>query len=98
MRRSFSTYIFLILRRLGLLKNKKYPKEKLTIKVQKTLNHNGEVISHDDFMFAKNHLPHVHKMNKDRKLCHYDFREHKCRCGVDLQQLREGKKCKLENK
>jgi hypothetical protein len=97
-KRRLSTYIFLSLRKIGLLCKKEQPKKPLKIRVQKTLNHNGEVISHDDFMFAKNHLPHVHKINKDKKLCHYDFREHKCRCGIDLQQLKEGKRCKLENK
>ena len=49
-------------------------------------------------MFAKNHLPHIHKSNKDKKLCHYDFREHTCRCGIDLAQLKEGKRCGLDKK
>jgi hypothetical protein len=95
--KSLSSYIFFILRKIGLLCKKNIPTKPLRVKIQKTLNHKGEVISHEDFMFAKNHLPHVHKLNKDKKICHYDFRTHKCRCGIDLVQLKEGKRCSLEN-
>lgn len=96
--KSLSTCIFFILKKMGLLCQKNIPSKPLEIRVQKTINYTGEIISHEDFMFAKNHLPHIHNLNRDKKLCHYDFREHTCRCGIDLTQLKEGKRCGLENK
>ena len=95
--KSLSSYIFFFLRHIGLLSKKPIPSEPLKVRIQKTISYRGEIISHEDFMFAKNHLPHIHKSNKDKKLCHYDFREHTCRCGIDLAQLKEGKRCGLDN-
>jgi len=96
-KKSVSSYLFLFLLKLGLLWKKKTPSKPLKIRIQKTLNHKGEIISHEDFMFAKNNLPHIHKLNKDRKLCQYDFIKHACRCGIDLSKLKEGKRCTLDN-
>lgn len=89
------TFIFLKLKKFGLLCKKNKEEKKLKIRIQKTLNHKGEIISHEDFMFAKNNLPHIHKINKDKKICHYDFRKHTCRCGINIDLLRRGEKCRI---
>lgn len=83
------------MRKLGLLSNKKYPKEKLTIKIQKSINFDGTEINHEDFMLAKNVLPKNYKGGKDKQLCKYDFRHHKCRCGIMLDDLKNGKRCPI---
>jgi hypothetical protein len=95
MRRKLPTYIFLILKRFNLLCKRKLSYKPLKLRIQKTLNHKGEVINHEDFMFAKNNLPHIHKINKDKTICHYDFRTHTCRCGISLDLLKKGEKCRL---
>jgi len=89
------TYVLLIFKKIGLIYKKNKPEKPLKIRIQKTLNHKGEVISHEDFMFAKNNLPHIHKINKDKKICHYDFRKHTCRCGINIDLLKKGEKCRV---
>jgi len=92
-KRGFSTYLYLFMRKIGLLSHKKYPNETLTIKIQKSLNSHGSEISHEDFMLAKNALSKKYKWGKDKKTCQYDFRNHICGCGITLEDLKNGKKC-----
>lgn len=94
-KRGFSTYLYLFMRKIGLLSHKKYPNEKLTIKIQKSVYFDGSEINHDDFMLAKNLLPKNYKGGKNKKTCQYDFRSHTCRCGINLQELKNGKKCSI---
>lgn len=96
-KRNFSTFLYLTLKKLGLLKKKSQPYRRPKIRVQKTLNINGEIGSHEDFMFAKNNLPTTKKtITKDGRICHYDFVNNTCRCGLNIHKLKEGSKCPLD--
>ena len=72
-KRTILTYVFLLLRKIGLLCKKEQPYIP-KLKIQKSISYKGETIDHKDFMFAKNALMNVNDMGKERKLCHYDFR------------------------
>jgi hypothetical protein len=94
-KRTLLTYVFLLLRKIGLLCKKEKPYVP-KLKIQKSLSHKGETIDHKDFMFAKNALMNINDMGKERKLCHYDFRTHTCRCGITLDDLKNNKQCPIK--
>ena len=95
-KRNLKTSFLLILRRIGVL-CKKTPQFKPSIRIQHSINPEGDSINHEDFMFAKNTLQGVNNVGKDKKMCNYDFRTHTCRCGVTLEKLKEIKKCPTIN-
>jgi hypothetical protein len=94
-KRTILTYVFLLLRKVGLLCKKEQPYIP-KLKIQKSISYKGETIDHKDFMFAKNALVNVNDMGKERKLCHYDFRTHSCRCGITLDDLKNNKQCSIK--
>jgi len=97
MKRGIKTRILIALRKVGLLCRKEIP-YKPKLKISKSLDSSGKPTNHIDFMFAKNALQGVNKPNKARKICHYDYQSHTCRCGIDLQKLIEGNNCPLKQK
>jgi rubrerythrin len=95
MKRGIKTRIFIGLRKLGMLCKKTEP-YKPKLKIQKSLTYEGEVTNHKDFMFAKNALQGVNKINKDKKLCHYNFQTHTCRCGITVEKLKNQEQCPIK--
>jgi hypothetical protein len=94
-KRSTIMQILLLLRRIGLLCKKEQPYVP-KLKIQQSISPSGDFINHKDFMFAKNALLHVNELSKDKKLCHYNFRTHTCRCGITLSDLKSDKNCSLK--
>ena len=86
-KRTALVYVFLFLRKIGFLCKKEQPYIP-KLRIQKSISHEGEPINHKDFMFAKNALLNVNDLGKEKKLCHYDFRTHNCRCGITLNDLK----------
>jgi hypothetical protein len=95
MKRGIKTKIFIGLRKLGMLCEKAEP-YKPKLKLSKSIDAKGEDINHKDFMFAKNALQGVNKPNKARKMCHYDFQSHTCRCGITLEKLKNQEQCPIK--
>jgi hypothetical protein len=95
-KRNFNTGFLLMLRKIGVL-CKKTPPFKPSIKIQHSVNSEGDTINHEDFMFAKNILQGINNVGKNKRMCNYDFRTHTCRCGVTLEKLKEIKKCPTLN-
>ena len=95
-KRGLSTYLCILLRRLGILFNKPKPMKASVLKIQKSISPSGEILNHEDYAFAINHLPHKYITDRDKKSCQYDLRTHTCRCGIKLLDLRENKKCPLQ--
>lgn len=82
---------------MGLLcKKKQKPKQQL--RIQKSINSDGTLIDHEDFILAKKVLPNTTQLGKDKKSCHYDFRTHTCRCGITLDYLKMGSNCPIKQK
>ena len=94
-KRSTIMKILLLLRRIGLLCKKEQPYVP-KLKIQKSVAPSGDSINHKDFMFAKNALLNVNELGKEKKICHYDFRTHSCRCGITLNDLKLDKHCSLK--
>ena len=78
-------------------KKKKPTVGKSRLRIAKSIGVDGKEIDHNDIIIAKSALYGVNKDNKDRKLCHYDFIKHTCRCGITLDALKEGKGCPIKN-
>lgn len=95
MKRGIKTRIFINLRKIGMLCKKTEP-YKPKLKLQKSISYDGKHINHEDFMFAKNSLQGVNQLGKDKKMCHYDFQSHICRCGMTLEKLKLKQKCILK--
>lgn len=70
---------------------------KSRLRIAKSIGVDGKEINHNDVIIAKSALYGVNKDNKDRKLCHYDFIKHTCRCGITLDDLKAGKGCPIKN-
>jgi hypothetical protein len=94
-KRSVLTPVFLFLRKVGLLCKKQQPYVP-KLKIQQSVSPSGDSINHKDFMFAKNALLHVNELGKEKKICHYNFRTHTCRCGITLSDLKSDKNCSLK--
>jgi hypothetical protein len=94
-KRSVLTHVFLFLRKVGLLCKKQQPYVP-KLKIQQSVSPSGDSINHKDFMFAKNALLHVNELGKEKKICHYNFRTHTCRCGITLSDLKNDKNCSLK--
>lgn len=95
MKKGLKTRTFLFLRKIGLLCSKPEP-YKPHIRIQKSISPDGTPIDHENLAFAKNSLMGTNKMKRDRKVCHYDYRTHSCRCGVTIESLKEGEYCPLK--
>lgn len=93
-KRNITTSFLLLLRKVGMLCKKPTP-YKPTIRIQRSVDMDGESINHKDLMFAKNILSGIHSEGKDKKMCHYDFRTHTCRCGITIEKLKQNKNCPL---
>lgn len=93
-KRNIKTSFLLLLRKVGMLCKKPQP-FKPQLKIQKSVNAMGEDISHKDLMYAKNVLQGIHPTGKDKKMCHYNFRTHTCRCGMTLEKLKQKENCPL---
>ena len=94
-KRSVLTHVFLFLRKVGLLCKKQQPYVP-KLKIQQSVSPSGDSINHKDFMFAKNALLHVNELGKEKKICHYNFRTHTCRCGITLSDLKSDNNCPLK--
>lgn len=77
-------------------KKKQAPTGKARLRIAKSIDASGNQIDHNDIIIAKSALYGVNKDNKDRKLCHYDFIKHTCRCGITITDLKEGKGCPIK--
>lgn len=95
MKKGLKTQTLILFRKLGLLCRKPAP-FKPQIRIQKSIAPDGTPIDHEDLAFAKNSLMGINIMGKDKKVCHYDYRTHSCRCGVTIQSLKEGENCPLK--
>jgi len=95
MKKGFKTNLFIFLRKIGVLCAKPKP-YKPQIRIQKSVSPDGKTVDHEDLAFAKNAMMGVNKMKKDKKMCHYDYRTHSCRCGITLQDLKEDINCPLK--
>ena len=94
-KKSLLTHVFLFLRKTGLLCKKEQPFVP-KLKIQQSVDPSGESIDHKDFMFAKNALLYVTELGKEKKICHYNFRTHTCRCCITLSDLKSDKNCSLK--
>jgi hypothetical protein len=95
MKRGVKTKMFSFLRKMGMLCRKENPQNP-RLRIKKSIDHNGNTTNHMDFIFAKSALYGVNKYNKDKKLCHYDFQKHSCRCGITLEKLKQNENCPLK--
>lgn len=93
-KRNITTHFLRLLRKLGMLCKKPQP-FKPQIRIQKSVNAEGQEMDHNDLMLAKNKLHGLNHVGKDKKMCQYDFRTHSCRCGMNIEKLKEGENCHL---
>lgn len=94
-KRNLTTHLLRMLRKVGMLCKKPVP-QKPKLKIQKSVDADGNDISHDDLMFAKNILYGINNVGKNKKMCHYDFRKHTCRCGMTIEKLKAGEHCSIK--
>lgn len=87
---------FKILRFLFGPKHKPY--KPTLLKIQKSLDGNGNELDPNDLMIAKNALKGLHVQNKDRQTCQYNYIKHTCICGITLEKLKSDENCPLKNK
>jgi hypothetical protein len=66
------------------------------LKIQKSVDPNGNDLDANDLMFAKNKLKGINALTVDRNVCHYDYVKNTCRCGITLQKLKKDENCPLK--
>lgn len=94
-KRNITTHFLRMLRKVGLLCKKPAP-YKPKLRIQKSVDVDGTVISHDDLILAKTTLHGVTGTGKDKKMCHYDYRTHSCRCGMTIEKMKAGEICGIK--
>ena len=68
------------------------------LRLQKSIDSNGNELDPNDLVFAKNALRGTRVPNKDKRVCSYNFANHTCHCGMTLAKLKAGEPCHLKNR